>query len=339
VAQGDLELDAKDYPAAIDAYSRAISVKDAASPDDNVLTAYAGRAEAEAALQRYPDEIADLRFVTENYPRYNTAEQSDLDARSHYHELLAKALYRTHDEAAAAGELMFVDKPDLDWEDLQFLAGRSVAAKDWPTAIDQLKRALGEMPDDAALKPRKAQIEVTMAQAYEASGDPIGALDHFRIAEAYDPANADALAGHQRIGDPPPPPTFEDPVLEPVNLPAGVSDLAQDSPPPFCGQAAKNAYLDSVNAATEAVNANVTTIGLVSADLLKRRAVYDAETRLSYEQKLKDLALFDAQLKQLHDQSTTLYATGQALLAFFHRINDDRSNVTTCRQGASAAGG
>ena len=331
VAQGDLELDGKDYPAAVDAYDKAIGVAAAAGPDDNVLTAYAGRAEAEAALGRYPDEIRDLTYLTANYAQYNHDQAVGLEQPSYYHEQLGKAYYLTHNDEAAAAEFLNVEAKDLDWQDLRFLAARSLQAGASATAIEQLKQGLGEMAGDEALKPQKAQIEVMMAQAYLASGDQPDALDHYKIAEAYDPGNADAHAGHQRIGDPPPPPTFQDPVLAPVTPPAGVSDLAQDTPAPFCGQAAKNAYLDSINAATDAVNANVTTIGRVSEALLTQRAVYDGDKRLTYGQKIEDLALFDDQLKKLRIESKALYDEGQALVAFFHRVNDDRSNVIGCR--------
>jgi tetratricopeptide (TPR) repeat protein len=66
-AEGALLLKGKDYEAAIDAYSRAIDVAKFASPDENVLTAYAGRAAAEAALQQYPEVIRDLQVVTDKY--------------------------------------------------------------------------------------------------------------------------------------------------------------------------------------------------------------------------------------------------------------------------------
>jgi tetratricopeptide (TPR) repeat protein len=338
-AQGDLDLDGQDYQGALEAYGAAINVKDHASPDENVLTAYAGRAEAEAALQRWADEIRDLQFVTQNYRNYNAAQQNDLAPPSAYHERLGKALYLTHDDEAAAAEFKVVGAQDLDWQDLRFLAGRSLLARDWTGAIDQLKQALGLMPDGDAARPQKAEIEVMMAQAYLASGDTTGALDHFKIAEAYDPANTDAHAGHQRIGDPPPPPTFQPPSLQPVVMPQGVADLGHDDPPPFCDQKAKNAYLDTVAAANDAVNANITEIGRVSDTLLKARAVYDADPRLAYKEKIDDLRLFDDELTRLRLQSRTLQDTGNALGAFWHRIADDRGDLIACRAPSSAAGG
>ncbi|HEX3916493.1 MAG TPA: hypothetical protein VHW60_04075 [Caulobacteraceae bacterium] len=339
-AAGDLALSAKDFDTAITDYTAAIALEDYVPEDRNGLTAYAGRAAAEASLKRYPDEIRDLMRVTQHY---NDDRHETLAPLSIYHEALAKALYRSGQADAAASELTDnVEVGDRDAEDLQFLGQRRLQDRDWVGAIALFQQALVKMPDDNAARPGKARIEVLLAQAFEGSGDKPEALNHYRLASDYDPGNRDAAAGHASIGDPPPPPTFEDPTLRPISLPGGLSsvaDLATYQPGPFCNQVVKNDFLDTVSVPINDVSANITTIAAVSDDLLKKRAGYDADPRLDYNTKISDEAMFDRQLQKLRDESRAFYAEGVALNAFFRRISADASDLKVCKPGDNAGGG
>jgi tetratricopeptide (TPR) repeat protein len=340
-AQGDLLLGNADFAGAIAAYSSAVAVKDSASPDDNVLTVYAGRATSEAALQRYAEEIGDLQFVTANYRNYNDAQKDDLEVPAYYHEMLGKALYRTHADDAAAQELQFVDAAHLDWEDLRFLAGRQAAARSWAAAIDTLAKAIAAASGDPDLKQKVAQMDVEIGRAYQGrggDGDPRAAWDAYHRALLADPGNQDAAAALTRLGRVLPPPTFREPALRDVVMPEGVADLAQDTPPPFCDQPAKNDYLNTVNAATEAVNANIGIIADDSARLLDLWKVYDGATLLTYQEKVDDEAIIDRERARLHDESVRLNAEGLALGAFFARISDERGDVRGGCHGHGAGG-
>ena len=83
----------------------------------------------------------------------------------------------------------------------------------------------------------------------------------------------------------------------------------------------------------------MTTLASAIQALLNDRKRYDANTLLTYAEKIDDLARFDAQWKNLDAQNTRLRTLGDALVAFYKRINDDASLVVTCKPRSTAAGG
>jgi tetratricopeptide (TPR) repeat protein len=332
-SKAQFDADQSDWQGAIADNTAAIALKDQAPPGVNILSVYAARAQAYDQLKMYGQEIADLKQVVDHF---NDELHDTLLPFDVYKEALAKAYYRSNDVDDAEAMLLAVDDGHMDWEDEAFLGQVRAQGKLWDNAIAALTKALARMPADPSLKPRHAAIELQLAQAYQArahDGDARGAWDAYNAAITDDPSSTDAKAGLMALGPMLEKPTFAEPALDTLVMPAGVTNLDTDNPPPFCSQEVKNDYLDSVKTASNTVNTNMTTLGETIDALLKTRATYDASGLLTYSEKIEYLALFDAQWKKLDTENTQLRATGDSLLRFFARIrdNDTLVHVGTCK--------
>ena len=160
------------------------------------------------------------------------------------------------------------------------------------------------------------------------------AWDAYQSALADAPGNADATAGLSGLKGPPPKPTFSEPALIPVSPPQGVTSLDrldQDTPAPFCSQKERNEYLtQQVSSLTDVLNRNMSALAIYSATLETVRSQYDADTMLTYPEKIEDLGLIDAEIKSISDRHAQLSGWGYAVIRFFNRIKDDPKLVASC---------
>jgi tetratricopeptide (TPR) repeat protein len=334
-AKAHFELEQGDLADAIADDTTAIALRSHAPTDVNPLSAYADRADAYGRQQLYAQQAADLNTIVDHF---NDQAHDKLDPYSAYKERLAKAYLREGDEADATKMFAVTEERFLDWEDQAFLGHTQFAAGQWDAALDRFAKALDGAPKDAAHAPQRAQIEVAVGQAYQSrarDGDVRAAWEAFRSAAGDDPSNTDARAALAALGQPLAAPTFTPPDLPQVQMPAGVSDLAVDRPPPFCDVTHKNDYLDSVKAASAQVNANMQALGAYTDAFLRDRAGYDSNKLLTYAEKIEDLKLFDAEWQRVDAQNTALRKLGDGLIAFFNRIRADDSLVVFCKDSSA----
>jgi tetratricopeptide (TPR) repeat protein len=327
------ELGQGDFKGAVTDETAAIALHDHAPSDVAVIAAYADRASAYEGLQMWAEAAGDLNTVVTRFNETNDGLAAPFDS---YKERLAKADLRRGDEADAVSTLGHTQASFYDWEDWWLLGRVEADAKRWESALDRYGKALAAAPTDAEHAPQRAQIEVAIAKVYQgrgADGDVRLAWDSYKAAGSDDLGNREALAALHSLGEPLAPPTFTEPSVPPVPMPAGVTDLATDQPGPFCGQAEMNDYLDSVKAGSAAVNSDMQILGDYSTQLLSDRAEYDANKLLTYGEKIADLNDFDAELHRIADQSTALRRQGEALIAFFNRVSGESNLVVYCKNG------
>ena len=277
------ELGQGDFKGAVADATAAIALHDHAPSDVAVIAAYADRASAYEGLQMWAEAAADLGVVVTRFNETNDGLAAPFDS---YKERLAKADLRRGDEAGAVSMLGHTQASFYDWEDWWLLGRVESDAKRWESALDRYGNALAAVPADAAHAPQRAQIEVAIAKVYQgrgADGDVRAAWDSYQSAASDDPGNRDALAALGALGRPLAPPTFTEPTVPPVPMPAGVSNLASDQPSTFCTQSDMNDYLDTVKAGSGVVNSDMQVLGDYSTELLSERAKYAANKLLTYE--------------------------------------------------------
>ncbi len=340
-ARAEAYIDTGNFQAAIDDFSSAIAARGDVDPDQDMLLLYADRAFAYSRLGMHGEEIADLQKVVDRIGLLNADARGALLTPSTYKVRLARAFAETGDIDDAEAEYIIVDPTALDWQDLLEVGSIKLQRKDWDKAIASLSSALTKLaaaPDGAQQGGHRAQIEIALGQAYAARGSGLdlrNAWDSYQQALADAPGDATATAGLAALTPPPAKPTFQEPALQAVALPDGVSSLdaiAEGRPHPFCTAKGRNDYLDSeVHPVTDTLNANMNILGRYSDSLETWRAQYAANTMLRFAEMNDDLAIFDVEIARIAALHAQMAKQGYAVLDYFKRVAGDASLVIVCK--------
>jgi tetratricopeptide (TPR) repeat protein len=170
VAQGVEQLDAKNYPAALDLFTKAV----AADPKD--YAAHFHRALSYSLMDKFAEAIPEYKITLELRPDLYDAEIN-----------LGMCLLRVKDAAAAVGpfERASAQKPK-EFRPTYYLGMARLESHDFGGAATAFAAAI-------ALNPSSAGAELGLGQAMVAQGHPEDAEPHYRKAGQLDPTYKDDL--------------------------------------------------------------------------------------------------------------------------------------------------
>jgi tetratricopeptide (TPR) repeat protein len=315
------------YTQAVDAFTAALSHPSMLRLP--IATVYADRAAAEDETKvLYSNEIQDLNAALSSNPNAIDAVQ--------YRERRAVAYWDMGDYAHAKADFAAIMANDSDnWRNLYYYGLSLLKLGDADQAIAKLNLAeLGRARDTGEnTADMKLAIEIATGQAYAARhgpGDNLEARRRFEAALADSPGNADARAGLASLPQTPPKPAFDEPALLPIDTPQGIDT---NSPPTFCDQEHKNAFLRQIAKASTVANQDLRTIrSYIDGVLTPMLDQYTKTDLLDQKTKNEYLAIINREWQAWLDKDDEYHKLSDPLLPYWHRVDADASLVVKCDQ-------